>query len=201
MNIVEKILIVVIYVVLLYCFVFVFVSAGHYFYKGDKDKEMVRKFIITKGKIYFVLAVALFCYDGIYKKDLTLTTLLTICLAIFETAQNIMQAKAEGYWENANKIMKNTVMSDMKKVEILYRYCNQKMELLRTNATISNRKLIYEQIYDYLKYYQEANEFLETFRLYIDRKKELEDVIKAEDQWFENFQSECIEVVKLPEIY
>lgn len=201
MNIIETTKVIVIYCILLWCFIFSFSSASHFFYKGDTDKKIIRKFIITKGFFYLVLAVAIIIYDGIYKVDLSITSLLTICLAIFETAQNIMQAKAEGYFEKVNKIMKNIEMGDIKKVEILYRYCNQKMELLRTNATISNKKLIYEQIYDYLKYYQEAKEFLETFRLYIVGKKELEDVIKAESLWYEDFKYECIEIVKLPEVY
>ncbi len=201
MNINEKILEVVTYSVLLASSIFAFASVGHYFYKGEKDKEIVRKFITTKGIFYFALAVTVFCYDGLCKKDLTLTTLLTICLAIFETAQNIMQAKEEGYFEKANKLLKNIEIGDIKKIEILHRFCIQKIDLLESNASISKRKLIYEQIYDYLKYYEEAKEFLDLFKLYIESKKELEDIIKSESEWFENFKYECIEVVKLPEIY
>ena len=59
---------------------------------------------------------------------------------------------------------------------------------------------MFEQIYDYLKYYEDAESFLAIYRMFVNGEKTLDDVYAAETGFCEKFKNSCIEVVKVPGI-
>lgn len=172
----------------------------HAYFPYDKSsREKVRKFVFIKGSSYMILAVVTIIELLIGSSNLVVPC-LTIFITIMEAIQNIIQSKAEQFIETAEELMDDCKKnrSFYKEAEMLYIYCNEQIERLRVNTSPDLEQLVFEKIYDCLKYYSTANKFILTFNNYRELKCTYEDLQKALDEWKEDFQSYGVEIVKNP---
>lgn len=191
-------MIVLYYTMILFSIIFSYCNAINYFYYSKESKNHTFNFIIVKGILYLVLAIMTLIYTFFTDDSLKIGAVATICIALFEAIQNIIQGKAEKFKMKANELLEQQEMGVLKKIEFLDEFCREKLETLRRDATLANKKLVYEQIYDYLKYYEDAESFLAIFRMFINGEKTLDDVCTAETDFYGEFKNSCIEVVKVP---
>ncbi len=174
-----------------------------FFSKEKKNKKRIRGYIYFKGILYFILAVGSTVYDLLINQNFSPATVLTICIAFLETTQNIITVKSEQYYEKANEIMekcnneKDTRQKDIKKI---FAYCSEKLQpLKRPHASLDDKKLAYEQIHDYLKYYLCAEEFFAVFDRYMKNQCDINAVDKSLCEVKENLEMYATEIVKIPQ--
>lgn len=172
------------------------------FYPNDKNsREKIRNFIFIKGIFYFLIAILTFLEEIVNNNNYSMLVLFTICVSIFETSQNIIQIKADNFIEKANRKLKDASTKDctLKNIEKLYMYCSEQLDFIRREPTEDREQLVYEKIYDYLKYYKISNEFFNKFNEYRNRKCDLDEVYNALDRWKNDMDYYALEIVKLPE--
>ena len=89
--------------------------------------------------------------------------------------------------------------SFLKEVEKLYIYCCEEIERLKGGHNPDLEQLVFEKVFDCLKYYKTANNFILTFNNYRKKECTYEDLQRALDEWKEEFQCFGEEIVKNPE--
>ena len=138
-NIEEEIkMIMLYYTTILFSIIFSFCSAVNYFYYSKESKNHTFSFIIVKGTLYLVLAIMTFIYTFFTDDSLQIVALATICIALFEAIQNIIQGKAEKFKMKANELLEQKEMGNLKKIEFLDEFCREKLETLRRDRTTAN---------------------------------------------------------------
>jgi len=190
--------------ILLICVVVSVVSTSAFFFSKDKgNKKRVWRFIYFKGILYFILAVGSTVYDLLINQNFSPATVLTICIAFLETTQNIITVKSEQYYEEADELMekcnseKDTRQKDIEKIFV---YCSEKLQpLKRPHATLDDKKLAYEQIHDYLKYYLCAEEFFVTFDRHMKNQCDIQAVDESLCEVKKNLEMYATEIVKIPQ--
>ncbi len=187
-----------------FCILVAIGSISAFFFVKDKEsKRKMRKFIYIKGILYFILAVSSMVYDLLINQNFSPATVLTICIAILETVQNIVTVKSEQYHEKADELMEkcnSEKHSHLKDVEKIFVYCSEKLEpLKRPHATLDDKKLAYEQIHDYLKYYLCANKFFVTFDRYMKNQCDIQAVNDSLCEVKKNLEMYATEIVKTPQ--
>ena len=191
--------------ILLYvCVLFTVSSLCYFFFPKDKyAQKRIRTFIKIKGILYLILAVAAVIFDCLSSKEYSITTALTIYIAVFETVQNLAQARAEEYQEKAQQALENLANQNdhtLKDIEKIYVFCTEALEpLMHGHKTKDNIKLAREQIYDYLKYYSCADQFFKVFDDYTNNLCGIDDVDKALCTWKTEFEGSASKIVKVPE--
>ena len=179
-------------------------SLGHFFFSKDKySQKRIRSFVKTKGILYFFLAIGAIIYEIFTLNNYSPTVVLTIYIAVFETVQNIAQARAEEYQEKVQQALENHANKNdhtLKNIEKIFVFCTEVLEPLKHgHKTEDNIKLAYEQIYDYLKYYSCADQFFNVFDDYINNLCSIDDVDKALCAWKTEFECSVTKIVKVPE--
>lgn len=191
-----------IYVFFIYLCVSIFVMTNAYFPYDKTSRKKVRRFSYCKGILYGVLAMVTVVDEFFLNASYSLVPYLTIYIAIMEAVQNVIQSKAEEFLEKANEKLhtcqKNK--SFKKESEMLYIYCYQQISRLESGRNPDLERLIYEKVYDCLKYYTLADDFMSKFDDYRNEKCGYAELLKALDDWEEDFEMYGIEVVKNPEM-
>lgn len=150
-------------IIILYLAVFL----GMNFIDNDrKAKEGRRLYSAFKGILYAIMVLIAIIFDLIFNYQNTFTLLLTICIAIFESVQLFAQVYGEKKQERELALRKNIPpMNDYKKIEILYRFCEEQFDFIKNNGEVKDAKILaYEQVYDFFKYYACSQPFLKAFR-------------------------------------
>lgn len=186
-------------------FLLVFIFSLYYmcyaYFPSDKaGREKVRRFIFIKGISYIILAFVTIIELVVGSSDLMVPS-LTIFIAIMEAVQNIIHVKVEQFNETV-KEKQNQSKGDrgfLKESEKLYMYCYDQIVRLENNSSSDLEQLVFETVYDCLKYYGTANNFILVFNNYRKRKCTYADLQRALDEWKEDFQSYGTEIVKNPE--
>lgn len=192
------------YMIILILCLYIACFLGLGFINHDKkSKKETHLFQQIKGALYFVMSVIALIYDLILNDQSTLTLLFTICIAIFESVQLFAQVYGQKKKEREITLLNQIhPMDDYKKIEILYRFCNEQLEFIRKNGEGKDARILaYEQVYDYFKYYACSQLFLRIFKDYVKGLVTIHAVEDALDQWKVDLEMSCIQIVKIPDIY
>lgn len=186
------------YICIILSAVFSFCNSVYYYYYGEESKKRTWNFIVIKGVLYLFLAIVTMIFTFWGEESSKLVGMSSVCIALFEASQNILQGKAEKFKMKMDLELKERKMGDLRKIELLEMFCREKLETLEGNNSSANKQLIYEQLYDYLKYYEGANKLFIAYKEYEEGKKNLDNILDIENAFFEDFKMECIEIVKMP---
>lgn len=185
------------------CFVVIPMTSAYFLFPRDpKSEERVRQYIFIKGIVYLILAFGITIYDLAIRHSYSPTTLLTICISLFEGFQILAQELAYRNQKKADAIVKEYQRQTdpfLKNVEKLFGYCSAQLASIRdSHETVVAKQLAYEQVYDYLKYYYCANRFLELFKKYINGVGELTDIDVALCELKADLELTVTTIVKIP---
>lgn len=184
------------------CFVFSICFMINAYFPYDKvSRSKTRKFIYCKGIIYGALAIFTLLDEFVLESSYSLVPYLSIYIAIMESIQNIVQSKADEFLENVNERLRSYQKSRTFKMESehLYIYCYQEISRLESERNPDLEQLVFEKVYDCLKYYSSANNFLSVFKGYREKRYNYSELLKALSDWEQEFEIYGIEVVKNPE--
>lgn len=184
------------------CFVFSIYSMINAYFPYDKvSRSKTRKFSYCKGILYGVLALVTLVDEFVFKSSNSLVPYLSIYIAIMEAVQNVVQSKADEFLEDVNEKLRSCQKNRTfkKDSEKLYIYCYQQISRLKSGRDPEMEQLVFEKVYDCLKYYASANNFLAIFKDYREKKCNYSELLKALEDWEEKFQAYGIEVVNNPE--
>lgn len=184
------------------CFVFSICSMINAYFPYDKvSRSKTRKFNYCKGIIYGALAIFTLVDEFVLESSYSLVPYLSIYIAIMESIQNIVQSKADEFLENVNERLRSYQKSRTFKMESehLYIYCYQEISRLESERNPDLEQLVFEKVYDCLKYYSSANNFLSVFKGYREKRYNYSELLKALSDWEQEFEIYGIEVVKNPE--
>lgn len=195
----EQILLTVYGVILFLCFVYAIRKCSNFFFFNTDSEKEINKFIKTKGKIYIVLCVTSIIFTFLLEDKYGVVIINTVCIALFEAIQCLFQARSSDFKIDVQERMNNIKRGELKSIELLDEFCISKLDELGLNHTETARQLIYEEMNDYLKYYEEANRLLEEIKNYNFKENNIERLKKIEEEFISNFQYTCIRIVKVPE--
>lgn len=190
--------------IILICCIFIPLVGINFLWPSDSaSREKTRKYLIAKGVAYLILAAVSIVYDFIIHHNYSPSILLTICIAIFESFQILIQEKAMQMQREAEAVEKayqEQNNSFLKNIELLFCYCSTQLIVMKeAHETIEARQLAYEKVSDYLKYYYCANHFLDLFSKYVDGKGNYDDIDAALCELKVDMEMYVTEIVKTPE--
>ena len=188
--------------VLLLCFVYAICKCSNFFFFDKRSEKEINKFIETKGKVYIVLGITSIFYTFILDDKYEVIIINTVCIALFEAIQCIFQARSSDFkidvQEKMNNI-KHIKRSEQQSIKLLNDFCISKLYELGSNPTEAEKQLIYEELNDYLRYYEDANKLLEEIKNYNLKENDIERILKIQEDFISDFKYTCIRVVKVPE--
>ena len=190
--------------IFLMCCIFIPLVGINFLWPSDSAcREKTRKYLIAKGTVYLILVIVSIVYDIMIHHNYSPSILLTICIAIFEGFQILIQEKAIHLQNDAEAVAKTFQEQNNsfhKNIERLFCYCsNQLTAMKEARETVDARQLAYEKISDYLKYYYCANHFLDLFSKYVDGKGDYDDIDTALCELKVDMEMYVTEIVKTPE--
>ena len=187
------------YIFCIICIAYAIYANINYFFWDKESEDTINEFMITKGKLYIVLCIVSLVFTFIVEDIYNIIIMVTVYIAIFEGIQSILSAKANKYKSDVGEKLKNHKRGMLKEIELLDQYCRIKLAELEQNSTSENAHLIYEEVYEYLKYYFEAKEFLNALHECKNGKIDMKKLYSLEDAFIEEFKWSCIRTVKMPE--
>lgn len=175
-------------------------SAKLYYKHDERSIKEINRFTRQKGCAYLIYAALTFIFAFFAKDTFNLLVIFSICLSLNDGILTIAEGKSNDFDLQAKKALENAKQNttDLKQVERLDEFCRIEIDKLTDRSSSSERKLRYEVILEYVKYYEEADLFIKTFNDYVNGKAVKEDVVTAEENFFEDMKYSVIEIVKLP---